>query len=134
MYKFKIENTELEYNFADADAVECFEKAAELGSTMGLALLADCIYKGRGTRTNHAKARRVPKEKSGSEQIRYVCKSVFAVLDMIFGDGTAKKIFGATCDMMRCMNAVDALVTARYEADAQLSEQMRALNGKSYIK
>ena len=27
MYKFKIENTELEYNFADADAVECFEKA-----------------------------------------------------------------------------------------------------------
>ena len=27
MYKFKIENTEFEYNFADADAVECFEKA-----------------------------------------------------------------------------------------------------------
>ena len=53
---------------------------------------------------------------------------------MIFGDGTAKKIFGATCDMMRCMNAVDALVIARYEADAQLSEQMRALNDKSYIK
>lgn len=113
MYKFKIENTELEYNFADADAVECFEKAMlMLGEQM----------------------QNVPKEKSGSEQIRYVCKSVFAVLDMIFGDGTAKKIFGATCDMMRCMNAVDALVTARYEADAQLSEQMRALNGKNYIK
>lgn len=113
MYKFKIENTEFEYNFADADAVECFEKAMlMLGEQM----------------------QNVPKEKSGSEQIRYVCKSVFAVLDMIFGDGTAKKIFGATCDMMRCMNAVDALVTARYEADAQLSEQMRALNDKSYIK
>ena len=96
-----------------AQAVECFEKAMlMLGEQM----------------------QNVPKEKSGSEQIRYVCKSVFAVLDMIFGDGTAKKIFGATCDMMRCMNAVDALVTARYEADAQLSEQMRALNGKSYIK
>ena len=113
MYKFKIENTELEYNFADADAVECFEKAMlMLGEQM----------------------QNVPKEKSGSEQIRYVCKSVFAVLDMIFGDGTAKEIFGTTCDMMRCINAVDALVTARYEADAQLSEQMRALNGKSYIK
>ena len=113
MYKFKIENTEFEYNFADADAVECFEKAMlMLGEQM----------------------QNVPKEKSGQEQIRYGCKSVFAVLDMIFGDGKAKKIFGATCDMMRCMNAVDALVTARYEADAQLSEQMRVLNGKSYIK
>ena len=38
-----------------AQAVECFEKAAELGSAMGLALLADCIYRGRGTRTNRAK-------------------------------------------------------------------------------
>ena len=50
-------------------AVECFEKAAELGSAMGLALLADCIYKGRGTRTNRAKARRMWKEAADSGEI-----------------------------------------------------------------
>ena len=49
-----------------AQAVEYFEKAAELGSAMGLALLADCIYKGRGTRTNRAKARRMWKEAADS--------------------------------------------------------------------
>ena len=52
-----------------AQAVECFEKAAELGSAMGLALLADCIYKGRGTRTNRAKARRMWKEAADSGEI-----------------------------------------------------------------
>ena len=31
-------------------AAECFEKAAELGSAMGLSLLADCLYKGRGVK------------------------------------------------------------------------------------
>ena len=50
-------------------AVECFEKAAELGSAMGLALLADCIYRGRGTRTNRAKARRMWKEAADSGEI-----------------------------------------------------------------
>ena len=52
-----------------AQAVEYFEKAAELGSAMGLALLADCIYKGRGTRTNRAKARRMWKEAADSGEI-----------------------------------------------------------------
>lgn len=36
---------------------------------MGLALLADCIYKGRGTRTNRAKARRMWKEAADSGEI-----------------------------------------------------------------
>lgn len=52
-----------------AQAVECFEKAAELGSATGLALLADCIYKGRGTRTNRAEARRMWKEAADSGEI-----------------------------------------------------------------
>ncbi len=45
------------------------KKAAELGSAMGLSLLADCIYKGRGTRTNRAKARRMWKEAADSGEI-----------------------------------------------------------------
>ena len=36
---------------------------------MGLALLADCIYKGHGTRTNRAKARRMWKEAADSGEI-----------------------------------------------------------------
>ncbi len=50
-------------------ALDCFEKSAELGSAMGLALLADCIYKGRGTRPNRAEARRMWKEAAESGEI-----------------------------------------------------------------
>lgn len=45
------------------------KKQPSLGSAMGLALLADCIYKGRGTRTNRAKARRMWKEAADSGEI-----------------------------------------------------------------
>ena len=40
-------------------AAECFEKAAELGSAMGLSLLADCLYRGRGEMQNKTEARRM---------------------------------------------------------------------------
>ena len=50
-------------------AVECFEKAAELGSAMGLSRLADCIYKGRGTRPGRTQARRMWKEAAESGEV-----------------------------------------------------------------
>ena len=40
-------------------AADCFDKAAEKGSAMGLTLLADCLYKGRGVRPNRTEARRM---------------------------------------------------------------------------
>ena len=43
-------------------AADCFDKAAEQGSAAGLALLADCFYKGRGVRQNRAEARRMWKQ------------------------------------------------------------------------
>ena len=43
-------------------AAEHFEKAAELESPIGTALLADCLYKGRGVKQDRAKARRLWKE------------------------------------------------------------------------
>ena len=43
-------------------AVDCYEKAAELGSAIGLALLADCLYKGRGVKQSRAEALRMWKK------------------------------------------------------------------------
>lgn len=45
-----------------AEAADCFEHAAEQGSAAGLALLAGCLYKGRGVRPNRAEARRMWKK------------------------------------------------------------------------
>lgn len=52
-----------------AQAAECFEKAAELGSAVGLSLLADCLYKGRGVKPNRAEARRMWKQAAKSGEI-----------------------------------------------------------------
>ena len=54
---------------ADAFAVLMNEKAAELGSAMGLSRLADCIYKGRGTRPGRTQARRMWKEAAESGEV-----------------------------------------------------------------
>ena len=50
-------------------AAECFEKAAELGSAMGLSLLADCLYKGRGVKPSRAEARRMWKQAAESGEV-----------------------------------------------------------------
>ena len=50
-------------------AADCFERAADLGSAMGLALLADCLYKGRGVRQNRTEARRMWKQAAESGEI-----------------------------------------------------------------
>jgi len=50
-------------------AADHFEKAAELGSAVGLAMLADCLYKGRGARQNRTEARRMWRKAAESGEI-----------------------------------------------------------------
>ena len=40
-------------------AADCYDRAAEAGNATGLALLADCLYKGRGFQKNRTEARRM---------------------------------------------------------------------------
>lgn len=40
-------------------AADCYDRAAQLGNAMGLALLGDCLYRGRGFEQNRTEARRM---------------------------------------------------------------------------
>lgn len=86
----KINNVELEYNSLDADTVEKAEDALERVKNRCAEIGAD-------------------KSLKLSQGIREICKEVFECFNMIFGDGTDKKIFGDTCDLGKAMDAFGQL-------------------------
>ncbi len=113
MYRFKVGKANLGYNFTDAQALERFEKAFK---------------------ALHDAQENIPKEASGSAQIRYVCTTVFDLFNTIFGAGTAEKVFGDTCDMEVCLEAVRQLVEARSAADIASGNRIKALTDKYKAK
>lgn len=109
MYTFKIGKAKLAYNFSDARTLEKFENAfREFG------VVQDGL----------------PKDVPGSAQIRYICSAVFDLFNTIFGDGTAKKVFGDSCDLEVCIDAAGQLIEARNAADKEISERIRSMNAK----
>lgn len=109
MYTFKAGKAKLSYSFSDATALEKWEKAFDAFSTA-----QDSI----------------PENAPGSVQIRYVCGTVFDLLNTIFGDGTAEKVFGDSCDLEICMEAVGQLIEARSAADEKASARIQAMAAK----
>lgn len=48
--------------------------------------------------------------KRRSELIRIQCEAVFEFFEDIFGEGTAKKVFGESVNLTTCLNAYEAVV------------------------
>lgn len=53
-----------------------------------------------------------PEGKRQSELIRAQCTAVFNFFDEVFGDGTAKNIFGETVNLTTCLNAYEDVIKA----------------------
>ena len=109
MYRFKIGKANLGYNFSDARELEKWEQAF----TVFEAAQGD-----------------LPKDAAGRAQIRYVCGTVFDLFDTIFGGGTAEKVFGDSCDLEICVEAVGQLIDARNAADEKASARIQAMAAK----
>jgi len=85
----KINNVELEdIDILDLEVAEKYEKA--LKDIEGLAQK----LKGKGL----------------AECIRTQCNAVFDVFNMLFGEGTDKKVFGDRVNLMDCLQAFEELV------------------------
>nr|DAZ25505.1 MAG TPA: tail assembly chaperone protein [Caudoviricetes sp.] len=67
--------------------------------------------------------------KRRSELIRAQCTAVFEFFDEIFGDGTAKKVFGDSVNLTTCINAYSDVITAVNKLDKNLSEQYKTKLG-----
>ena len=107
----KILNTEVEFNFNDADDMEKLEKAVD---------------------ETNIKFKSIEKEgKRTSELIRETCKVVFECFNSIFGEGTDKKIFGTKTNFDTCIEAFQDLCNAKDEQEEGLQEKIKAIESKS---
>lgn len=67
--------------------------------------------------------------KRRSELIRAQCTAVFEFFDEVFGNGTAKKVFGDSVNLTACINAYEAVIVAVNKLDKAVGEQYKAKLG-----
>lgn len=85
----KILNTELQdLDFMEAEVMEKFEELQE---------------------EYNVKLENKPEFNKTSEMIRYHCEIVFDLFNGLFGEGTDKKIFGKSTNILQCTKALDEL-------------------------
>ena len=106
----KVLNTEIEFNFNDADDMERLENAID-ETTEKLNNI-----KTEGKRT--------------SEIIRESCKNVFNCFNSAFGEGTDKKVFGVKTNFDTCIEAFKDLCNARDEQERGLQEKIKDIENK----
>lgn len=92
MAMIKINEVEFEYNAFDADCIEKAENCMDEVMIKSTEIKAD-------------------KDLRLSQAIRKICGVVFSCFDTLFGEGSAKKVFGDTCDMVKALDAFGQLTT-----------------------
>lgn len=58
-----------------------------------------------------------------SELIKYQCETVFEFLDTVFGEGTAKKVFGDSCNLRTALAVYEEVSLTVSELDNKFNEQ-----------
>lgn len=101
----KILETEIEFNFNDADDMEKLENAID--STK--------------TKLNSIKT----EGKKASTVIRESCQAIFDCFNKAFGEGSDKKVFGNKTNLNMCVKAFKDLCNAKIEQEKALDEELK---------
>lgn len=105
----KILNAELrDIDFNDADDLERFESAVE--------------------EAKRALDNLNPDGKKASEVIRKGCNIIFKCFDTIFGEETARKVFGEKTSLKVCIEAFKDLKAEREKQDGEMENIVAELN------
>lgn len=91
MEKLVLNNVEFDFDIADADCVEKWERAMQH--------VLDNIDK-------------TPEGASNADEIRHQCKVIFTAFDTALGNGAAEKVFGKSTNIRICMERFNELVQA----------------------
>lgn len=67
--------------------------------------------------------------KRRSELIRIQCEAVFEFFEDVFGEGTAKKVFGESVNLTTCLNAYEAVVIEVNNLEKKVAGQYKAKFG-----
>ena len=106
----KVLNTEIEFNFNDADDMEKLENAIDE---------ANCKLNSMNT-----EGRRT------SKVIRETCKIIFDCFNKTFGEGMDKRVFGTKTSLDICINAFNDLCNARLEQERALQKEVQNIESK----
>lgn len=66
-----------------------------------------------------------PDGKRQSELIRAQCTAVFNFFNEVFGDGTAKKVFGESVNLTTCLNAYEDVIKAVIDLGSKLGNMYK---------
>ncbi len=58
-----------------------------------------------------------------TELIKYQCELVFEFLDTVFGPGTAKKVFGDTCNLKVALDVYEEVILAVNKLDEKYADE-----------
>ena len=67
--------------------------------------------------------------KRRSELIRIQCEAVFEFFEDVFGEGTAKKVFGESVNLTTCLNAYESVVDGVNNLDKKVAGRYKAKFG-----
>ncbi|MGN1203157.1 MAG: DUF6673 family protein [Eubacterium sp.] len=67
--------------------------------------------------------------KRRSELIRIQCEAVFEFFEDVFGEGTAKKVFGESVNLATCIDAYEAVVDGVNTLDKKAAEKIKSKFG-----
>lgn len=71
------------------------------------------------------KSAEIDKNARRSEAVRIQCTLIFEFFDAVFGEGTARKIFGEKVNLKTCIDAYEETVKGVNALDAQLAGYFR---------
>lgn len=103
----KILETEIDFNFNDADDMEKLENAIDITQDS----LNNIQNEGKRT----------------SEIIRETCNIIFNCFNTAFGEGTDKEVFGDKTSLDICMKAFHDLIDAKIDQEKALEKEMKSL-------
>ena len=63
--------------------------------------------------------------KRTSHIIRFQCETIFEFFEKVFGEGTAKKVFGESVNLTTCFTAYEEVIEAVRRLDKKAAEKMR---------
>lgn len=104
----KIFDTEIDFDFADADCIEKIEEQYPITQKE----LNEIDFN----------------TEKKSESIRAFCRAIFNFFDKVFGEGTSEKVFKGKYNYQKCLQSFKYVIDEKNKQDNEIDEEIKYLD------